>query len=87
MILNAIINGEKHALSYASWERLSTFRFAALQASHNFARDNIEWEVRYENGVLLDAGKPMAKFGFKDQDIVFITLKIGAGGNRQKALS
>lgn len=50
----------------------------ALRVSHNFGRPANYWEIRNEDGVLLDGDSPVSIV--PDWQRVFLTVRIGAGG-------
>lgn len=52
----------------------------ALQATGNVGQPIDGWELRDDNGVLLDSRRKVHEYGFVDGTTLFLSLKAGVGG-------
>jgi hypothetical protein len=59
---------------------LSVPRAEALQVSHNTGRPPEEWEIRNEQGIMLDPGRSAASYQLGNGAHLFLTLQVGWGG-------
>ncbi len=75
-----IVNGEDVPATVNTHEKLHAARNKALAASKNTGRPPDEWEIRDEQGTLLDPNATIASFSFPPRVRLFLTLKVGAGG-------
>jgi hypothetical protein len=76
-----IINGESFEVTCSPAELLRRAVEKALHESGNTGRREIsEWEVRNEEGVLLEMGREIKKLGLKKGEQLFLSLKVAAGG-------
>ena len=76
-----IINGESFEVTCSRTELLKLAVEKALQESGNTGRREIsEWEVRNEDGVLLEMGREIEKLDLKKGAQLFLSLKVAAGG-------
>lgn len=80
-----IINGEDFRVACSREELLRLAVEKALQESGNTGRRDVsEWEVRNEDGVLLEMGREIEKLGLIDEARLFLSLKVGAGGTHAR---
>jgi predicted nucleic acid-binding Zn-ribbon protein len=76
-----IINGEDYTIHAKLEEPLRQAVEKALAESDNTGRrEASEWEVRNGDGVLLDQGRSPKELGLRDDEKLYLTLKVGAGG-------
>lgn len=76
-----IINGESFEVACSPAELLKLAVETALRESGNTGRREIsEWEVRNEDGVLLEMGREIEKLDLKRGAQLFLSLKVAAGG-------
>lgn len=78
-----IINGANFPLEANLNAPLGAAVEQALSGSGNTSRPASEWQVRDANGVLLEIQRKLNDFGFNDGTRLFLSLAVGAGGNRQ----
>lgn len=78
-----IINGANFPLDANLNAPLGAAVEQALSGSGNTGRPASEWQVRDANGVLLETQRKLKDFGFTDGTRLFLSLAVGAGGNRQ----
>lgn len=76
-----IINGESFPVETNVNAPLSAAVERALSQSGNTGRPLSEWEVRDSSGVLLDTSRKVKDLGLKDGARLFLSLRVGAGGN------
>lgn len=76
-----IINGEDVPMVASLEETLSEARDEALRASKNTGRRLEEWEVRKETGELADLTHPIGELELRRHELLFVTLRVGAGGD------
>lgn len=76
-----IVNGEDVPVNANLHEPLASARDRALAESKNIGRNFSEWEIRNDQGVLLDPAEKVGAFGFASGVKLFLTLKVGAGGS------
>ena len=77
-----IINGEDFRIATNVGDLLRVAVEKALQESGNTGRrDPSEWEVRDSAGVLLEMAREIGALGLRDGARLFLSLKVGAGGN------
>ena len=76
-----IINGEDFSIACSPKEILRLAVEKALAESGNTGRREIsEWEVRNEDGVLLEMAREIEKLGLHEGARLFLSLKVAAGG-------
>ena len=81
MRLTFVVNGEPVSLEARSNEILQDAVFEVLGKSKNLSRKLNEWELRYENGVLIsDWLKPVGAYGFFADACLYLTLPVGHDG-------
>ena len=80
-LLIFIVNGEDVLIKSNTDSLLASARDAALFRTLNTGRPLDEWEVRRESGELLNTSQTIRSFGFMNNDRIFVTLKISAGGS------
>ena len=77
-----IINGEDFPVETKVHDPLIVSVERALVLSGNTGRrDPREWEVRDSSGVLLEVDRTVKELGLKDGARLFLSLKVGAGGD------
>jgi hypothetical protein len=76
-----IINGENFPVKTNVEAHLGGAVDRALSESKNTGRPPSEWEVRDASGVLLEIGRKIRDLGLKDGSRLFLSLRVGAGGN------
>jgi hypothetical protein len=76
-----IINGENFAVKTNVEAPLREAVSRALSESRNTGRPPNEWEVRDASGVLLETNRKISDLGLKDGTRLFLSLRVGAGGN------
>ena len=76
-----IINGESFRVETNVNAPLSSAVEKALSTSGNTGRPLAEWEVRDSSGVLLDISRKIKDLGLKDGARLFLSLRVGAGGD------
>ncbi|WP_263379543.1 DUF2604 domain-containing protein [Granulicella paludicola] len=80
-----IINGEDFRVACSPKELLRVAVEKALHESGNTGRRDVaEWEVRNEDGVLLEMGREIEKLELQDNARLFLSLKVGAGGTHAR---
>jgi len=77
-----VINGEDVPVETSVHAPLLVAVEHALKESDNTGRPATEWEVRDSRGVLLEMSRKVGDFGFKPGDRLFLSLRVGAGGDR-----
>lgn len=77
-----IINGANFPLEINVNETLAAAVARALGESGNSGRQPSEWQVRDANGVLLETQRHIKDFGFTNGTRLFLSLAVGAGGDR-----
>jgi Protein of Unknown function (DUF2604) len=81
-VLVFIINGEDFRIETSADAFLSEAVEKALVESGNTGRRNpLEWEVRDTAGVLLEMARKIKGLGLANDARLFLSLKVGAGGN------
>jgi len=75
-----VINGEDVTVEQNENAPLKAARDKALEQSGNTGRPFDEWEIRNEQGELLDPTAKIETFGFTDGVRLFLNLMVGAGG-------
>ncbi len=76
-----VINGEDYPVEANSRAPLVVAVEKALTKSQNTGRPIDEWEVRDIHGVLLDKSQTPHDLGLKHKAHLFLSLRVGAGGN------
>jgi hypothetical protein len=80
MKLTFIVNGEEVCCVPRARQSLTSMVKRALRKSRNLSRPFAEWELRDELGSLIaDLSKPVESYGLAGG--LYLTLKVGAGGN------
>lgn len=83
-----VVNGEEIPLEVPLTEPLHSAVAKALAVSHNTGRPPSEWELRYESGEIInDQSRPVGDYGFVDGAHLYLTLRVGAGGNASRSRS
>ena len=77
-----VVNGEDVLVETNVHPPLREAVSRALEQSRNTGRPVDDWEVRDANGVLLDIGRKIEDFRFPSGARLFISLRVGAGGQR-----
>ena len=81
MRIDFIVNGETVPIEHGINTPLFVGMREALDASNNTARPLEEWEVRDQSGGLLDRTISPTGHSISDGAILFVTLRLGAGGD------
>lgn len=81
LVLRMIINGETSPVPCRRSETLQIAIKKALRLTRNTSRPIKEWQVRDANGVLLEKQRVLSDFKFKQNERLFLSLAIGAGGS------
>lgn len=79
-----IINGQNTPVGANVEVPLAVAVQHALKESGNAARGAEEWEVRDSTGVLLDQSRKIKDLDLKDNARLFLSLRVGAGGNETR---
>jgi hypothetical protein len=81
MTLVIIVNGEDVEVTFPPAYALSWWRAEALKMTRNFGRPIEAWDVYNNNpGRRLDPALPPVANGVQENDRLFLSLQIGAGG-------
>jgi hypothetical protein len=76
-----IVNGENVPTSLDEDEPMWVWRNHALTESRNTGRPLEEWEIRNEAGAYISNWTTPADVGMKNYTRLFLTLKVGCGGD------
>ncbi len=76
-----VVNGESVRMEIGTAEPLSDAVRVALAQSGNLGRPPEEWELRTEAGALLDQSQSAKDHSLGNGAVLYLTLKIGAGGD------
>jgi Protein of Unknown function (DUF2604) len=80
--LTFVVNGEEVQVAVAAEAPLHLAVIEALHKSKNTARPPEEWELRYETGALIpDQSQPVESYKFPPGTHLYLTLRVGAGGD------
>jgi uncharacterized protein DUF2604 len=80
--LTFVVNGEEVPVAIPDDAPLHAAVEIALAKSKNTARKPEEWELRYENGVPIpDQSHPVESYHFPHDTHLYLTLRVGAGGD------
>jgi hypothetical protein len=83
--LTFVVNGEEVHLEVPAAEPLHAAVQQALAKSKNTGRPAEEWELRYESGeIIADQSKPVGAYGFVPGAHLYLTLRVGAGGDASR---
>jgi hypothetical protein len=77
-----IVNGEDVPIATNVRPPLREAVARALTQSGNTGRPVDDWEVRDANGALLDTSRRIEDFAFSSGVRLFVSLRVGAGGQR-----
>ena len=81
MQLTIVVNGTPAAIDQNVNSPLRAVIERALAATGNEAGQSVEnWELRDEQGVLLELDRKIGSFGFVGTATLFLSLKAGVGG-------
>jgi hypothetical protein len=75
-----IVGGAPYSFSFAVGRNIGSIIEETLKETKNTAQPPENWELRDENGTLLDLGKHLREYGFHDGVKLFLTVKAGIGG-------
>jgi hypothetical protein len=78
--LAVVVNGQATVVEANPNAPLHTVIPHALQATGNSGQPPENWELRDENGTLLDTSKKISSFNFAPDVRLFLSLKAGVGG-------
>ncbi len=80
LALHFIINGEDAWVKSDPDAPIAAARAKALDESGNSGRPEDEWEIRTEAGQYVDPTATPAALHLKENTVLFLSLKVGAGG-------
>jgi len=75
-----VVNGEPTTVKAHEGERLSAIIPEALRETGNSGQPPENWELRDEDGKLLDGEQLIESFNFPKRVRLFLNLKAGVGG-------
>ncbi len=78
--VTVVVSGQPERLKVNIHQTLEHLVHEALQKSGNEGQAPSEWELRTEDGTLLEQSTTIAKGGLKDGVTLFLSPKAGAGG-------
>jgi hypothetical protein len=78
--LVVVVSGQSERLKVNVHQTLAHLVHEALQRSGNQGQDSSSWELRTENGGLLDQSLTVAAAGIQAGVTLFLSPKAGAGG-------
>jgi hypothetical protein len=76
-----VVNGQPTLVSAELNAPLQTIIPKALEQTHNTGQPPENWELRDQNGTLLDLHEKISAFGFPADVKLFLNLKAGVGGS------
>lgn len=80
--LTFVVNGEEVHLEVPLAEQLHAAVQEALARSKNTGRPASEWELRFESGeIITDQSRAVGDYKFAPGARLYLTLRVGAGGN------
>lgn len=78
--VTVVVNGVPVEIEQNENSPLSAVIGRALSETGNIGQQEDQWELRDEQGVLLDAGRKIETYGFGPAVTLFLSLKAGVGG-------
>jgi hypothetical protein len=78
--VTVVVSGQPERLKVNVHQTLEHLVHEALQNSGNQGQTPSEWELRTEDGRLLDQGATVSGAGIQDGVTLFLSPKAGAGG-------
>jgi hypothetical protein len=75
-----VVNGQPTEVEANLNAPLHTVRNKALEATNNVGQPPENWELKNENGEVLDLDKKVGEFGFTEKTTLFLSLKAGVAG-------
>lgn len=78
--VTVVVSGQPERLKVNVHQTLEHLVHEALQKSGNKGQAPSEWELRAEDGTLLDQSTTVGNAGLSDGVTVFLSPKAGAGG-------
>ncbi|HLY23383.1 MAG TPA: DUF2604 domain-containing protein [bacterium] len=78
--ITVVVSGQAERLKINVHQTLEQLVRDALQRSGNQGQPPSDWELRTENGTLLNQSLTVAAAGLKDGMTLFLSPKAGAGG-------
>jgi Protein of Unknown function (DUF2604) len=75
------VNGEGVPVEIGITEPLKDAVRVALAKSGNLGRPPEDWELRTEGGTMLDQSQSAKDYSLDEGAVLYLTLKIGAGGH------
>lgn len=78
--LRFVVNGTDVVVGGEDDQPLLLFAEKALDKSGNLNRPLTEWEMREERGALVDQRLTPARYNFKMNEPLFLTVRTGFGG-------
>ena len=79
--ITIVVNGKPEGLKVGLDEQIGEAVKAALEQSGNSGQPADQWELRDENGQILDTGKKIGESGIGPGAKLFLNLKAGVGGS------
>jgi hypothetical protein len=79
--LTIVVSGQPERLKAHPHEKLEHLVKEALKRSGNEGQPPSDWELRTEDGQLIDQQQTVAEAGLTDGQTLFLSPKAGAGGN------
>jgi hypothetical protein len=80
LTLIIVVNGEPAEVQANPEAPLHTVLPVALERTGNLGQPPENWELRDAGGTLLDVGREIDSFDFKEHTKLFLNLKAGIGG-------
>jgi len=81
IVLTVIVNGVSTEVDANLNAPLHTIIPKALQQTNNTGQPPDKWELKDENGSVLDVSKKIEEFNFPEGTKLFLSLKAGVGGD------
>jgi Protein of Unknown function (DUF2604) len=78
--VTVVVSGQPERLKENVHQTVEHLVHEALQKSGNKGQPPSEWELRTEDGRLLDQGQTISAAGIQDGMTLFLSPKAGAGG-------
>lgn len=79
--ITIVVNGQPTVVDAAENDPLRAIIPDALRQTGNSGQPPENWELRDDDGNLLDLNKTIGDYGFDDKVRLFLNLKAGVGGN------
>jgi len=79
--LTIVVSGQPERLKARPHEKLEHLVREALKRSDNEGQPASDWELRAEDGQLINQEQTVAEAGIEDGQTLFLSPKAGAGGS------